>query len=239
MPRKPTYGGSFHRPLPAVEAASDSLPEPLAQVVVRPALEPEGGSSGGAAKNRQTWLNSDAAFVVKAAYSRAYQLPESRVDVKARLPERKLDVVIWAPPGDIRRFRRLVEAGLGGTFDLTARTEDREVDVQLLKVRNAGELKLTPTASTGGSMMNSKAGPGGVTATVINQTAAGLASVLEPCLGVPVLDETGLTGGYDFEIVLPKDLEAAQQSLRPLGLSLEPARERKLTYLVLESTGTD
>lgn len=239
VPRKPTYGGSFAPGrFPVVGSGSDGLPEPLAQVVVRPALEPEGGSSGGSAKNRQTWLNFDAASVVKSAYSRAYGVPDSRVDVKATLPQTRLDVVVWAPPGDIRRFRRLVEAGLGGAFGLAARAEDRQVDVQLLKVRNAGELKLTPTASTGGSMMNTKGGPSRVTATMINQTATGLASVLEPCLGVPVLDETGLTGGYDFEIILPKDLKEARESLRPLGLSLEPAR-RNLSYLVVESVGTD
>src|SRR5262249_27757758 len=200
--------------------------------------EPEGGSSGGAAKNRQTWLNIDAASVVKAAYGRAYRLSDSRVDVKATLPVTRLDVAIWAPPGDIRRFRQLVEAGLGGAFGLAARTEDREVDVLLLKVRDAGTLKLTPTASTGGSMMSTKRVPNREIATVINQTAAGLADLLESRLGAPVLDETGLTGGYDFDIVLPKDLKQARESLRPFGLSLEPAR-RRLTYLVVEAEGTD
>ena len=108
----------------------------------------------------------------------------------------------------------------------------------LLKVRNAGALKLTPTASTGGSMMSTKREPDRVIATVINQTAAGLAGLLESQLGAPVLDETGLAVGYDFEIVLPKDLKQARESLRPIGLSLEPAR-RRLTYLVVEAGGTD
>jgi uncharacterized protein (TIGR03435 family) len=237
VPRKPTYGDSFAPGrFPAVGSASDRLPEPLAQIVVRPALEPEGGSSGGAAKNRQTWLNIDAASVVKAAYGRAYRLPDSQVDVKATLPATRLDVAIWAPPGDIRRFRQLVEAGLGGAFGLAARTEDRKVDVLLLKVRDAGTLKLTPTASTGGSMMSTKREPDREIATVINQTAAGLAGLLESRLGAPVLDETRLTGGYDFDIVLPKDLKQARESLRPFGLSLEPAR-RRLTYLVVEAGG--
>ena len=53
-------------------------------------------------------------------------------------------------------------------------------------------------------------------ATVINQTAAGLADLLESRLGAPVLDETGLTGGYDFDIVLPEDLKQARESLRAI-----------------------
>jgi hypothetical protein len=173
---------------PAVGSARDPLPDPLAQIVVRPALDPEGGSSGGSAGNRQTWLNADAVTVVKAAYGRAYQVPVSRVDVKARLPEEKLDVAIRAPPGDIRLFRRLVESGLGGTFRLSARTEEREVDVMLLTTRNAGALRLTPTASTGGSMMSTEGGAGHLVAKVINGTTADLASSLESRL-VPTRGE--------------------------------------------------
>jgi uncharacterized protein (TIGR03435 family) len=221
-----------------VGSASDPLPRPLAQVVVRPALEPDGGSSGGSAENRETWLNMDAAFVVKSAYGRAYRVPDSRVDVKGKLPATKLDVAIWAPPGDPGRFRRLVEAGLGGAFGLAARTEEREVDVRLLKVRQAGAPKLAPTVSTGGSMMSTKGGPDRDIATVVNQTLAGLASHLESRLGIPVLDETGLTGGYDYEYVIPRNLKEAEESLRSLGLGLEPAR-RRLTYLVVEPVGKD
>ena len=87
-------------------------------------------------------------------------------------------------------------------------------------------------------MMNTKREPDRVIATVINQTTAGLAGLLESRLGAPVLDETGLTGGYDYEIILPDDLKQARESLRLLGLSLEPSR-RRLTYLVVEAGGTD
>jgi uncharacterized protein (TIGR03435 family) len=239
VPRKPAYTGGFAPGrFPAVGSARDPLPDPLAQIVVRPALDPEGGSSGGSADNRQTWLNADAVTVVKAAYGRAYQVPVSRVEVKARLPEKKLDVAIWAPPGDILLFRRLVESGLGGTLRLSARTEEREADVMLLTTRNAGPLKLTPTASTGGSMMSTQRGAGHLVATVINGTTAGLASMLESRLGIPVLDDTELTRGYDYEIVLPDDLEQAQDSLRALGLRLEPA-QRRLTCLVVEAVGSN
>jgi uncharacterized protein (TIGR03435 family) len=237
VPLQRRYSGSFQPGrFPAVAGDHDVLPEPLAQVVVRPALDPGGGSSGGSGENRQTWLNIGAVSAVKQAYSRAHGVPDSRVDVRAPLPEKRLDVAIWAPPGDPRQFRRLVEAGLGGAFGLAARSEEREVDVFLLKAPDAGALKLTPTASTGGSMMSTKRVPGGLVATVINQNPSGLASLLESRLGLPVLDETGLAGGYDFEVTVPDDAREARESLRALGLSLEPAR-RKLTYLVVETAG--
>jgi uncharacterized protein (TIGR03435 family) len=237
VPRKPAYAGGF-RPgrFPAVRGGGDPLPDPLLQIVVRPALDPKGGSSGGSDDNRQTWINADAAMVVREAYGRAYRVPMSRVEVKARVPEQRLDVAIWAPRGDILPFRRLVEAGLGGPFRLSARTEERVTDILLLTTREAGPLKLTPTVSTGGSMMSSRRDAGRTVATLINRTAGGLADILESRIGVPVFDDTGLTKGYDFEIILPDDLGQARETLRPLGLRLEPAR-RKLTWLVIEASG--
>jgi uncharacterized protein (TIGR03435 family) len=238
-PRKPAYSGGFAAGrFPAVGSATDPQPDPLVQIVVRPALDPETATSGASAKNRQTWLNVDAVTVVKAAYGRAYQLPFSRVDVRARLPEQKLDVAIWAPPGDIQLFRRLVESGLGSTFRLSAHTEEREADVMLLTVRNAGPLKLAPTASTGGSMMSTDRREGQLVAEVINGTTAHLASTLESRLGIPIIDDTELAGGYDYTLVLPDDLKQVQDSVQALGLRLEPAR-RRLTCLVVESVGSN
>jgi hypothetical protein len=46
------------------------------------------------------------------------------MDLKAMLPKPKLDVAVWAPPGDPARYRRLVEAGIAGAFGLAAQTEE-------------------------------------------------------------------------------------------------------------------
>jgi uncharacterized protein (TIGR03435 family) len=239
VPRERTYGRSFAPGrFPAVGTDQDVLPEPLAQVIVRPALNPAGGSSGGSAANRRTWLNGDAANVVRAAYGWAYHVSASRVDLKATLPSQKLDVAIWAPPGDSRAHRRLVEAGIGGAFGLIAHTEEREVEVLLLGTADASAQKLTPTASTGGSMSSTRKEQDRLIATFINETSSGLAGLLESRLGVPVVDQTGLKEGYDFEFVLPDKLETAREALRSLGLKLDPGR-RRLTYVVIEKTSTE
>jgi uncharacterized protein (TIGR03435 family) len=239
VPRERTYGRSFAPGrFPAVGTDQDVLPEPLAQVIVRPALNPENGSSGGSDANRQTWLNCDAETVVRAAYGRAYPVSKGRVDLRATLPSQKLDVAIWAPPGDLQRFRRLVVAGIGGAFDLAAHTEEREVDVLLLGASHAAAKKLTPTASTGGSMSSTRKEQDRLIATFINGKLSGLAGLLEYRLGVPVIDQTGLTQGYDFEIVLPDKLETAREALGSLGLKLDPGR-RRLTYVVIEKASTE
>ena len=50
--------------------------------------------------------------------------------------------------------------------------------------------------------------------------------------------DTWLTQGYHHEIILPDDLKQAQDSLRALGLRLEPA-SRRLTCLVVEAVGSN
>jgi uncharacterized protein (TIGR03435 family) len=239
VPRERKYGRSFMPGrFPAVGTDHDVLPNPLAQVIVRPALSAGGGSSGGSAENRQTWLNIDATSVIKAAYGRAYQVSESRVDLKAALPDQKLDVAIWAPPGDPQAYRRLVEVGIGSAFGLAAHTEQREVDVLLLRAEDAAAQKLTPTASTGGSMSSTRTERDRTITSFINGRLGSVAGVLEYRLRMPVIDQTGLTGGYDFEFVLPDTLEAARETLGSLGLKLEPAR-RILTYVVIEKVSAE
>jgi uncharacterized protein (TIGR03435 family) len=231
---RPAYSSPFAPGrLPAVGSEKDVLPDPLMQVIVRPALNPEGGSSGGSGPNRQTWINSDPETVVRSAYGRIYEVLSSRVDLKVALPRQRLDVAIWAPPGDSQPLRKLVEAAIGGAFGLSARTEDREVAVLLLKAAEPGVPKLTPSVSTGGFMCRTKQEQGRTVATFINQKPSGLAEMLESQLNIPVLDETGLTKGYDFELVLPKKVEDASESLRSLSLQLVPGR-RRLSFVVIE-----
>jgi uncharacterized protein (TIGR03435 family) len=57
--------------------------------------------------------------------------------------------------------------------------------------------------------------------------------MLESQLNMPVIDQTELTKGYDFELVLPTKAENAAESLRPLSLQLVPGR-RRLTFVVIE-----
>ena len=239
VPRERKYGSTF-RPgeYPLLVGEQKILPEPLAQVIVRPALDLGGGSRGGAGKNGVTWINIDATSAVKQAYSQAFDIPDSRVDVRAHLPNKHFDIVIKTATYNPLQFRRLVEAGLGATFGLATRIEDREVDVLLLKAPDAKLVKLMPTVSTGGSGVSTKLESGRMVANVINGNLSGLASTLESTLNTPVFDESRLTARYDFDFILPKDIAEASKSLGTLGLTLEKGR-RKLSYLVVEQAGKD
>jgi uncharacterized protein (TIGR03435 family) len=182
------------------------------------------------------FIAADPALVVQQAYGRAHGVPSSRVVVEAEMPEGKLDVAIWAPPGDDSQFRSFVEAGLGSALELEAREEDREVEALVLKATDDAQDKLSPTVSTGGSSTSSRQEEGRLIVTGINMQPAALAALIENILKRPVIDETSLSGGYDLEVGIPDTLETLQAELEKLGLTLEP-EQRTLTYLVIESRG--
>jgi uncharacterized protein (TIGR03435 family) len=108
--------------------------------------------------------------------------------------------------------------------------------VFVLSVAESKPDKLTPTVSTGGS--SSQSGPGRLQA--VNQSIGSLAWSLEGQLGKPVLDETGLTNNYDYEL---KWTEAGDEHPKPdvlvqavrdqLGLELKPAT-RPIEMLVVD-----
>lgn len=232
--RKAAYGRSYvPGDFPGVGFDENPLPKPITQIVIRKALNPDGGTYGGTSSTGQTWVGFDAAEVVKQAYGRAHGIETTRVEVAAELPEEKLDVAIWTPAGDKGAFRRFVEVGLGAAFNLDARTEEREVEALVLRATDAAEGKLAPTVSTGGSSTSTRTESDMLIFSVINQGPATLARMLENQLHQPVIDETGLTGGYDFEFTLAGDLESAQKAVGKLGLTLE-AETRTLTFLVVK-----
>jgi uncharacterized protein (TIGR03435 family) len=121
-------------------------------------------------------------------------------------------------------------------FGLVAKRQTNEMDVLLLSVAMPNPVGLAPTVSNGGSSFNS--GPGRIQA--INQTSESIAGTLEYMLGKPVIDETGLTNHYDFELKWtvgvdkPLVTDALIRTVREqLGLELTAAR-RPIEVLVVD-----
>lgn len=236
VPRERAYAERFEAGrLPAVGFDRDPTPKPIEQVIIRPALNPSAGPAGASDGVRRTWLNVDAPDLVRSAFGAAYDLPGYRVILKDPPPAKLLDVAIWpARPGP-RAFRRLVEVGIGDAFGLAARLEERDADVLLLESIAGSPRRPTPTVSTGGSMSQSRNEQGRSVRTFINGKMEGFAETLGLQMGTTVLDRTGLKGGYDFELTMPEqpDAASARPALEALGLRLTPARQR-LPFLVIE-----
>jgi uncharacterized protein (TIGR03435 family) len=100
----------------------------------------------------------------------------------------------------------------------------------VLKATDASKHLLTPTAITKGSPMRSPYFKGKLR--LINESMDDLAKGLEGAFEVPVVNETGIEGRFDTELVFPaKDIEAAKAALlKTMGLELIQA-ERPIQML--------
>jgi uncharacterized protein (TIGR03435 family) len=100
----------------------------------------------------------------------------------------------------------------------------------VLKATDASKNLLTPTAMTNGSPMRSPYFKGKLR--LVNESLDDLAKGLEGAFDVPVVNETGIEGRFDAELVFPaKDIEASKAALlKTLGLELIEA-ERPIQML--------
>ena len=204
----------------------------LLQVVIRPSAADEGSGSGMASGSGGITITRCSVFSV---LSHCYDISPVRIVTNCALPEGKFDFVVKTPSksGDVARawLRQAVESAFG----LSAKREARDRDVFVLSAPNSEEVHLAPTVSTGGS--SSSSGPGRMQG--VNLGISSLAGFLEGYLGKPVLDNTGLTNRYDFELKWNEGTErptpdVLRRAVREqLGLELAAAT-RPVEILVVE-----
>jgi uncharacterized protein (TIGR03435 family) len=190
----------------------------------------------------------------------AYRLKEYQVSGPAWLNELRFDIVAKAP--DRTRNEELpemVRALLAERFKLEAHQEQREFNVFALLVGKGGpKLNESPPLEAGVAegasfgMSSTPAGHGRIE--VKRATMTALANTLPRMVGRPVVDLTGLTGRYDFDLEFsPEDARgmvpvtggagaspsAAEfgvsifTSLQRVGLKLE-AQRRPLEAIVVD-----
>ncbi len=169
----------------------------------------------------------------------AYSTSAGRVQTAegVSLPKGVYDFLISVPPGPNEALQQAIRE----KWNLTARLETREEEVYVLKARPGDYDGRRPTDGTGG--------PNQVTFTsgqlsMTGATMASVATVLEPMVGHPILDESGLKGQFEFFLTLtdsrgtPSALEPLRNALREqAGLELE-LQKRKVEILRVERSNT-
>jgi uncharacterized protein (TIGR03435 family) len=219
----------------ASAAKLQSLPEPFYEATIRPAapVDVTGFSSGAVSgKQGKRWEAWGVALV--RLLSDVYGVPEKRIEAPAWAAwagRDRYDVALAAPELTDTRRLELLQRALEVTFQLKAHKESRGTDVYVLRRRPGMEPKVRPAASAASSRWGKD---GDITA--VSMTLRSVAMLAGQALGKTVVDETGLTGRFDFEL---KWDAAAPQSLieavrTQLGLDLSPSR-RPLEYLVVDS----
>jgi len=171
-------------------------------------------------------------YAISDLIDNAYGFSSVRTLFPPNMPRGHFDVMSTMAGG----YATLLKNELQKRFHLTARAETRDAGVLLLKVQNPNPPGLKPH---GGSDRNSSWMGGNGEITIQNQELRGFFGTIESRVGVPVLDETGLTGRYDLHLQWKpgpgeSDKDAFVRVLREqLGLQLVPAT-RPIEMLVVE-----
>jgi uncharacterized protein (TIGR03435 family) len=175
--------------------------------------------------------------IIAAAYSGSFS--SARVISHAELPARKYDYIATLPGGQTANEKALQEE-IRRKFGVVGKTETRATDVWLLKVKftKAPGLKL----NTGGAWPKQGSGIEPVSSESFrgfNVPIIGLIADFENRANVPVIDGTGLTNLYDFDLKCSQDdlksrnWDKVNQALDPLGLELIPTN-MPIEMLVVE-----
>jgi uncharacterized protein (TIGR03435 family) len=139
-------------------------------------------------------------------------------------------------PG-LRQMQSLTRKVLVERFGLVTHSEKREMEVYALTVAKGGQ-KMTPSAGDPNGLPDENDQGNGVTTTmhVTNMSMSELALVLKFYMERPVVDQTGLTGRYDFRMMwtvdeskVPADSGSAPPTIftaiqEQLGLKLEAVK---------------
>jgi len=164
---------------------------------------------------------------VKQLLSIAYETPQSRILGPEWLDSERRSIV--AIPDDTNKgnFKSMLRTLLAERFKVVTHTEKRKMRVYVMKRRADSPLKLLMSETEGACRADNGLFSG-------FGTIKSIAVCFEWLLNRPVVEETGLTGQYRFEIQYPGSPAVLLTAVRDLGLQLVPA-ERELEVLIVEA----
>lgn len=166
--------------------------------------------------------------------ARAYHFSPHRMVLPPGAAGQHFDLMMTLPGPAAESLREEIKSRLG----LVARPEVRDADVLLLEVRNS--ISLEAKASRGGPPRGYMTSDQSVSRLVItNEPFSGLVTELEDFFQKPTLDQTGLSGHYDLNLLWEtrasrsKREASIRSQLNQIGLDLVPARQ-PIKMLVVE-----
>ena len=217
---------------------------------VQPSTQPRPGMRGGQLRgNRYEIRNATMVDLIRTAYN---VQPERISGGPTWLEWNRFDIAALAPektPPD--RLREMLKTLLAERFKLVVREDSVTTTAMALKIKGTHKMKESSTAG-GGCQGQGAPGPSGVneiTATCTGMSMAQLATQLPQAQsayfpnGQQMIDETGLSGSFDFQIKFtPRPLLGQagsdgitlQAALEKIGLVMEP-KEIKVPAIVVDT----
>ncbi len=181
------------------------------------------GGWNGASKGKLMGIGVPVESMAQVAYASPseHNWNDARTVVSANVPQGRYDFIANLPTGSWIALQKEMERKLG----VVGRRETRETDVLQLTVKHPNAPGLKPSAARRSSY-TANDGDINVTASSMDEVAI----ILErQGLGLPVVDHTGLTGKFDFDLKWnkndPEHDNLKQALLDQLGLELVPGSE--------------
>jgi uncharacterized protein (TIGR03435 family) len=160
----------------------------------------------------------------------AYGSDSARMISSVALPKGRFDFIACLPSGNQEALRREVRR----KFHAIGKVETRDTDVMLLMQESSDASRLKPGRDGNNSSMLWR--DQGSRLEFRNEPLADLASEMEALSKIPVIDKTGLTNRYDFDLNFSQtDLENKNwdSALNQVGLKLVPTN-MPIEMLVVE-----
>ena len=224
--------------LPPKEASEVSLDwdrkwddgiEPLTQVIIKPVSATGSASMYSPGSNR---FVADG-LVLELLIRLAYEIPTPYLDYRLPHSKRQYRVSAIVPKGQETRLLPLLRESLKSSFGLSIYWETQEKEVLVLKQSPGEKSGLRPSRAEKSASWIVRGSLHGT-----KQTLERLCLAVAEWIGIPVVDETGLSGQYDWELPYqPGDPSVLIAALRKeLGLEAERSR-RQIQVLVVENSG--
>ena len=196
------------------------------QITIVPAKFPEPAGAWVAQNGNAIGIGARVNDMLELAYT-----TDARMVFPTKLPQERYDFIANLPQGS----EQAMQTEIRKKFGLVGRREMIETNVLVLTMKYPNAQGLKP--NRGGRMdRNPQFGE----YSCINQPISGLTYFLELYLGTPVVDQTGLTGGFDIDVKWNdpdrqhRNVDGLKQALLDqLGLELVPGRE-PIEMLVVE-----
>ena len=179
-------------------------------------------------------------FQVKGANLRSiisflYNISKTKIIGPPLLDEARYEISSAMPEGERTEYDSILKTTIEATFKIRTKRATQEMEVYVLSVPDQNALRLKPNSS--------KIGHNSDDAGVLAASAVPLvvlADDIEDVLKLPVIDETGLKGNYDWTLLFDeKNPESIVDELRKeLGLELRRAR-KQVEVLVITTEGSE
>jgi uncharacterized protein (TIGR03435 family) len=139
--------------------------------------------------------------------------------------------------GETEQLSQAIQLAIATATGRKISHKTTEQEVYLLETTPKSSTLLPPSTGNGGSYCYYNAPSGSLV--LMNKSLDKLAHTLEDATGVPILNETNLTGQFEASFNLPKtDFDSVKAALeKNLGLTLTKAR-RPIEHVILEAPAT-